>query len=353
MYLARRKDDGKLFALKTVSKVDVFSSETHLANLVTERVALAEAASRRSPFIVRLVDAFETRSHLCFVTELGSFGDLKHVFAQLPGKRMDESTVRTLFAEILLGLEDTHRMGYLYRDLKLGNLLLNRHGHVRVADFGLAKRLEVEVCASSVSSESGSEADVADEEEPFRLVGRAMSFVGTRRYMSPEHLQGGYGAPADVWALGVTLYLMLMGHYPVGRGVSPRDSPAMFDAIVNEEISFPEWLSVEAVDLLKGLLQRNTLERFDIAEIKSHPWMKGVDWIGLRADAAEDLPREDVLNVLEENGVKTIEDGAKTEDDLLAEEPVFSSLSGSGSGASRRRKSVPLTELVAFGYLNI
>lgn len=352
-----------MFAMKCVSKADAFFSESRLANLVAERIALGEAASRRSAFIVRLVDAFETAAHLCFITELGHFGDLSDVLRQMQKESFNEQVAKKLFAEIVLGLEESHRMGYLYRDMKLANLLLNKFGHIRLADFGLAKKVDVQYEGSSMTSgsESGSEITSSeDEDEPFRLVGRTKSFVGTRRYMSPEHLRGGhhmergYGAPADVWAIGVTLYIMMTGMYPFGRDVSSRNSAAMFNAIQKEEIVFPSWLSQEAVSMLKGLLERDSLERFDITEIKEHTWMKDIDWEQLKFDSMNDVPQMDVLSVLRENEVKLVELAVAEREQVIPNADLFSSLSGSSIDGSKRRKKGVLDGygLLGFGYVS-
>lgn len=248
-------------------------------------------------------------------------------------------------------------MGYLYRDLKLGNILLNRSGHVRLADFGLVKRLEVEWEGSCVSSESETDEEC---DEKFRLVGRTNSFVGTRRYMSPEHLNGGhvtrrgYGAPADVWALGVSLYLMLTGKYPFGSSISPKDSPAMFDAIRSEEIVYPSWMGEDVVEMLKGLLDRNVLKRFNIEEIKSHPWMNGINWMQVQADSAGMVPQKDVLALMTEHGVRMVEEQGQLEGCSQNEDSFsFVSNSGSESFCPIRRKSSPDMGLVGFGYLNL
>lgn len=363
VYLVQRKTDGAMFAMKAVSKADAFFSDSRLANLVAERIALAEAASRQSAFIVRLVDAFETASHLCFVTELGHFGDLSDVLRQMRKGKLEEQVAKKLFAEIVLALEESHRMGYLYRDMKLANLVLNKFGHIRLADFGLAKKLDAQYEGSSVTSVSDSGSDVTsseDEDEPFRLVGRTKSFVGTRRYMSPEHLKGGqtkergYGAPADVWAMGVTLYIMMTGEYPFGRDVSSRNSAAMFTAIQTEDIVYPSWLSEEAVSMLKGLLNRESLDRFDINDIKGHAWMGSIDWEQLKLDSTTDVPQVDVLSVLQESEVKLVGDAVGESEKVIPNADLFSSLSGSSSDGSKKRKKGVLDgyELLGFGYVS-
>lgn len=306
---------------------------------------------------MRLVDAFETSTHLCFVTELASYGDLQGLFDALPARRAPEHVARHFFAEALLGLEETHRMGFLYRDLKPGNLLLSRSGHVRLADLGLAKRLHVDLEDSSVPAELR---DESEQEESFRLVGHTTTFVGTRRYMSPEHLHPartgstlhGYGAPADIWALGVTLYLLLTGDYPFARRVSAVNVAEMFYAIHNEKIEYPEWLSADAVGILQGLLNRDAQERLGIAEIKSHPWMRGVDWARVKEDSLRDVPQEDVLALLQEHGIGTIEDRVgNTFEKALYDGKMFSSISAASTESERRRKSPePTFELLGFDY---
>lgn len=350
-----------MFAMKAISKADVFLSDARLRYLVAERVALAEAAERRSAFIVRLVDAFETAEHLCFVTELAAFGDLGAVVRSMPEGRLGEGVVKGMFAEIVLGLEESHRMGYLYRDMKLGNLLLTRTGHVRLADLGLAKRVEMKHEGGADSGSDVTSSSEEEEEEMFRLVGRTSSLVGTRRYMSPEHLQKGadeereYGAAADVWAMGVSLYMLLTGEYPFGREVSSRDCTGMFNAITREEIRYPEWLSEDAVGMLRGMLERDATVRMGLKEVKTHAWLEEVDWEQVRIEAVRDAAREDVLEVLREGGVRAVESGLKESDESDeggTKGELFSALSGSSSGGVRRRRKGGMESfnLLGFGY---
>lgn len=309
--LVERRSDGRHFAMKTIPKYDVFFSDAHLEQLITERIALERAVESGSPFIVRLVDAFETMTQFTFITELASYGDLHAVVASMPKRRLPEDVAKVLFAEAVLGLEDLHRMGYLYRDMKLGNLLISSDGHVRLADFGLAKQVKVTYESSSVSSESSSSEGSEGEEEEFRLVGRTKSFVGTRRYMSPEHLvsghgsKQGYGAPADVWALGVVLYIMLTGRYPFGDGGG--NSTQLFMSIKNDDLAIPSCVSGQARELLEGMLHKDCWERMDLSAVKSSKWLRDIDWINLRQEAKDGVEGT-LSDVLKELGVPTIEE---------------------------------------------
>lgn len=299
VYLVRRKQDNQLFAMKTIDKTSTLASDAAISRLITERAVLIQAAESRSRFIVRLIDAFETDEKLCFVTEFAQHGDLSNVLDKIRGRGLSENTARQLFSEMVLGLEETHRMGYLYRDFALGNLLLNSHGHIKLADFGLAKKLDIELLGSSVSS--GSEGDLADDDEAFSLVGRTNSFVGTRRYMSPEHLnrwKQGYGAPSDIWAMGVSLYVMLTGMYPFGNFASPKDTNSVFEAIQSTDVSYPTGMSEDAKDLLHKLLMKEEQDRLDIAAIKAHPWMCKVDWETIQYNAEHNVLQSSVLEEL-------------------------------------------------------
>lgn len=363
--------------MKAIPKEEAFFSPSRLSHLVAERVALSAATHSNSCFLIRLIDAFETPSHLCFVTDLAAYGDLAHILRQSADAKFDEHLARTLFSEILLALEETHRLGYLYRDMKLDNLLINEAGHIRLADFGLVKKVDLVGYDGSVitpssppsmscTSDSGSvltcssSEDSDDYDGPVKLIGRTNSFVGTRRYFSPEHLRGGqnmrrgYGAPADVWAMGVTLYIMLTGQYPFGRNISSKNTKGMFNAIRNEEIKYPEWLSENAVSMLKGMLNRDSSKRFNIETIKAHPWMSSFNWDQLSFDSADNVPRVDVLEALRNVNSKRFQDDSIESSKTISDAASFSSLSGDNSDGLKRKKKGPMDgyELLGFGYAN-
>ncbi|MGA2120305.1 MAG: serine/threonine-protein kinase, partial [Bryobacteraceae bacterium] len=96
-----------------------------------------------------------------------------------------------LFRQALLGLGYAHRMGIVHRDIKPGNIMVNRQGIVKVMDFGIAKVL-------------GN-----------RSMTRTGTQMGTAWYMAPEQVTNrGVDIRSDIYALGITLYEMLAGHVP-------------------------------------------------------------------------------------------------------------------------------------------
>ena len=88
------------------------------------------------------------------------------------------------------GLKYLHDRKLIHRDVKPSNVLISSSGCIKLADFGLLRTL--------------------DQDQSF-----ADSFVGSFLYMSPERLTGEpYSYSADIWGLGITLYTLVLGHYP-------------------------------------------------------------------------------------------------------------------------------------------
>uniref|UniRef100_A0A1A8TYS9 Uncharacterized serine/threonine-protein kinase SgK494b n=1 Tax=Nothobranchius furzeri TaxID=105023 RepID=A0A1A8TYS9_NOTFU len=115
-------------------------------------------------------------------------GDL-YTYWQMIGQ-FSEDTVRVFAAELGCALGFLHDFGIIHRDVKMENILLNDNGHLRLADFGLSRRLE--------------------------RGGRAFTICGTIQYMAPEVLSGGpYNHAADWWSLGILLFSLATGKFPV------------------------------------------------------------------------------------------------------------------------------------------
>eukprot|EP00698_Gefionella_okellyi_P011746 TRINITY_DN3121_c0_g1_i2.p1 TRINITY_DN3121_c0_g1~~TRINITY_DN3121_c0_g1_i2.p1 ORF type:complete len:322 (+),score=39.11 TRINITY_DN3121_c0_g1_i2:51-1016(+) len=128
--LARKKNTGRLYAIKAIAKVDVRST---LQDVQTEREILMRMDN---PFVVKLHYCFQTVSHLYFVFEYANGGDVASLLETMGGLAEDHS--RVYLAELVLALECLHGHNVVHRDLKPANLLIDKSGHILLADFGLS-----------------------------------------------------------------------------------------------------------------------------------------------------------------------------------------------------------------------
>jgi len=188
------------YAVKVMDKRFI-RREGKTAFVVQERNILARAAS---PYVLRVAYSFQDAEHLYFVLELCRGGDLQALVRSFAGAGgggggtlVPLPAVRFLSGQLLLGLQYLHTVLHVvHRDIKPDNVLLDEKGHVRLADFGSAK----DEGPSATSPEGAALAE---------------AFVGTAEYVSPEVLRDESAhAPADLWALGCTLYVLCTGVPP-------------------------------------------------------------------------------------------------------------------------------------------
>ena len=182
--LGRKKDTGKLYAIKTIKKSSLMNLD-QISQIVAERDIMITV---KHPFIVELMMATQSPSKFHLIMEFCPGGELFYHLHRL--KTFDEDQAKFYFSEILLVLEYLHKHEIVYRDLKPENILLDTEGHIKLIDFGLSKQ---GVGRNGVS----------------------FSFCGSAEYMSPEMLNGSaHGRSIDYYALGALLYEMLIGIPP-------------------------------------------------------------------------------------------------------------------------------------------
>eukprot|EP01137_Pigoraptor_chileana_P020632 Opistho-2@496 len=194
---------------------------------------------------------------LYFIMDFVNGGEMFTILRRVG--RFSVSASQFYAAEVLLALQYLHEdKNILYRDLKPENILIDRTGHIKLADFGFAKRV-----------------DPRD---------KAWTLCGTPEYLSPEMiLNKGHGKEVDYWAYGVLVFEMLAGQPPF----SGDNHYAMYETIIRGEYEFHgDYFSAEAKDLIKGLLQVDRTRRLGnlkngAADIRNHPWFASMDWSAL------------------------------------------------------------------------
>ncbi|KAM8903077.1 ribosomal protein S6 kinase-related protein-like isoform 2-T2 [Spinachia spinachia] len=217
----------KIYALKVLPKSNILKHgvlEQSKEEVIIQR-------QLKHPFIHNLQDCWQTQHHLFIMCDYCSIGDLYTYW--LLGGQFGEDDVRLFAAELGSALGFLHDLGIMHRDIKMENILLSDQGHLRLSDFGLARRL--------------------------KRGGRAFTICGTIQYMAPEVLSGGpYNHAADWWSFGVTLFSLVTGEFPLP---AESDHTTMLNKVTDFPYAFPETLSSSLILLLSKLLCKNPVNR--------------------------------------------------------------------------------------------
>ncbi|GAB4830548.1 hypothetical protein Ancab_020312 [Ancistrocladus abbreviatus] len=287
--VCREKTTGHVYAMKKLKKSEMLR-RGQVEHVKAERNLLAEVDSN---CIVKLYCSFQDEEYLYLIMEYLPGGDMMTLLMRKDTLTEDEA--RFYVAETVLAVESIHKHNYIHRDIKPDNLLLDRHGHLRLSDFGLCKPLDCSALeekdiemmnnrTSNVDEQSSQPKRTQQEQVQHWQKNRrtlAYSTVGTPDYIAPEVLlKKGYSLECDWWSVGAIMYEMLVGYPPFYSD----DPMSTCRKIVNwkTHLKFPEEakLSPEAKDLISKLLcsasQRLGSKGAD--EIKVHPWFNGIDW---------------------------------------------------------------------------
>lgn len=182
---------------------------------------------------------------------------------------LKEKDAAKLFSQLISGVWYIHQKKIVHRDLKLENLLLDRNRNVIITDFGFANRFE------------------------HRTDDLMQTSCGSPCYAAPELVisEGLYvGSAVDIWSCGVILYAMLAGYLPFDDDPANPDGDninLLYKYIVNTPLSFPDYVSAEARDLLAMMLVPDPTRRADLRSIMAHPWLSAYAFIF--SNAVDDL----------------------------------------------------------------
>lgn len=289
--IVRLKETGEVFAMKSMVK-DSMIKKNQVAHVKAERDALANAANG---WVVTLHYSFQDDDNLYLVMDFLPGGDLMTLL--IKQDVLPEAAVRFYAAEAIMAIQSVHDLGYIHRDLKPDNLLLDAGGHLKLTDLGLCTKVEDEFDRVRVETEAGSgggDKDLTPTVPPSKYTRDrklAYSTVGTPDYIAPEVLmKKGYGKEADWWSLGVILYECLIGYPPFYADDSVTTCRKILHwprclAWPRERTSH---LSPECLDFVKRLMcyPDDRLGRGGVDELKSHPWFREVDWSTLQDQKA-------------------------------------------------------------------
>lgn len=245
--VAKLKDREMYMALKAVRKdyIVKHKDQNHIEN--ERRVML----TLQSPFCIRLFGTFQDGPNVYFAMELAVGGELFRRLSKGDKDGLPAQECRFYMHEIFSALDHLQSLGYVYRDLKPENVMLDEEGHCKLVDFGFSTR--------------------PDENGIIRTL------CGTPAYLSPEQLNGkftnGYSKCCDWWSLGIICYELMTGKTPFCKSAK-ESNYEIYLRILKTKIAFPSrWKDAQAKELVQSLCHANMDKRLvDPDVIRNNPY---------------------------------------------------------------------------------
>lgn len=247
---------AKCYVLRTVKTDSVAAvkiiSKSLFARPVIKKKVLSEIQTHRAlkhPNIVGFGHFFEDCDNVYITLELCSNGTLNEAIKRTQG--LTEGQTKKYLFQLVSAVKYLHHKQVVHRDLKLGNLLLNEEMDLKLADFGLAVKIQ-------------------------REGERRKTVCGTPNYMAPEMLEGrrGHSFGVDIWAIGVILYACLYGASPFQSG----ELPTVYRKIKTLDYCFPSRVEVSdsAKTLIRQLLRKEESQRISLEDVLNHEFLRTV-----------------------------------------------------------------------------
>jgi len=307
--------DNKIYALKSMKK-EMMVVKNQVGHVKAERDVLA-TADESNKWLTLLHYSFTDESHLYMVMEYMPGGDLMSLL--MKEDTFSEEVTKFFMAEAAHAISSVHALGYIHRDIKPDNMLLDERGHLKLTDLGLCKKVGdvsptdhpeavLDILKSQqkaifsdapqdmdTSKSNGQKPAIFSDSKARREM--AYSTVGTPDYIAPEVLaaQNGssgysYTCAVDWWSLGVIMYECLVGYTPfyaddpvttcrkILRWKQCLDIPSEIRSKLSSEcINFLSRLLAGPEDRIGSSLD-GTEYKNGFVQIVQHPWFADFDW---------------------------------------------------------------------------
>ena len=237
-YLCISKDDNKEYAIKIMSK-EKLKQKNILFYLAKSEITIQQNLDY--PKIVKIKEYIEDSKYIYIIQEYCKNNALSTLLSKR--KYFTEIEVQNYIFQLIQGLHYLHSRKIIHRDIKPNNLLLDEKLELKIADFGLSKKLY----------------------EGQKLKEK----LGTQVFMAPEIWElseTGYSLEVDIWSLGIVMFKLLTGKLPFeNKNNNGKD-------IIKGEFSFPDkpFVSIEAKNLIKQILVKDPKKRPSLNQIVYH-----------------------------------------------------------------------------------
>ena len=238
-----------------IKQIDLEQDATDLIEINKEIQILSEC---KSPQITAYYGSFVKHYKLWVIMEYVDGGSIYDLLT--PGTITNEATIAYIVKEVLMALKYLHNQGKIHRDLKSQNILVNKHGEIKLTDFGVSTQL-----SSNFSKRN--------------------TTVGTPYWMAPEvilNLESGHGFKADIWSLGCCAYEMFTGKPPLQSHIAPMKALRLIsqcqhngDFIKLIELDLLDDASQEFRDFLSCCFIENSRARYDANKLLRHKFVSG------------------------------------------------------------------------------
>lgn len=255
VHLVQSKHNQRFYAVKVLKKAQVVKMK-QVEHTNDERKMLQKV---KHAFLVTLWGTFQDSKNLYMVMDFVEGGELFSLLRK--SQRFPNPVAKFYAAEVTLALDYLHSRHIIYRDLKPENLLLDRHGHLKITDFGFAKEVP----------------DIT------------WTLCGTPDYLAPEVVSSkGYNKSVDWWSLGILIFEMLCGFTPFWDAGSHMK---IYENILKGKVKYPPYIHPDAQDLLQRLITPDLTKRLGnlhagSKDVMDHAWFAEVTW--------ERLARKDI-----------------------------------------------------------
>lgn len=242
VYSATHILSNRTVAIKSLDKKKIIQNYA-LTERVFREITLLKSINHKN--ICQLLQLIDSPQYIHMVLEYESGGELYEEIVKKT--RLPPEECQVYFKQLISAMDYCHNLGIVHRDLKPENVLLDKNKkNVKIIDFGFSNLIK---------------------DNSYKLG----TFCGSIAYAAPEVLSSKKydGKKADIWSLGVMLYVMLVGQVPF----KSRHVKILYESIVNKEYNIPDYVPKDAKDLIEKMLVLEPEKRIEMNDILSHPWI--------------------------------------------------------------------------------